>query len=83
MLVIVELYLDAGFVFNKTTIDLDPDLNQIPVIKEPVFENEQLTIIICAKIIIIIIIRHIFYYMKCSKNNVKGFPVLGHILQLI
>ena len=70
----MEFSLVLDLLFNKHILDLylDDGINQVVVIKLPVFENEIIEIIICMKIKIVITIRFTFYKMRIflrSKNN--------------
>ena len=75
MLDIIDLYLYFKLFLNKISLDLN--LNPIVVLKEISFDNEQVTIISCVKIIIFITIGYMIDEIRWSGKS-RGLPILGH-----
>ena len=73
LLDINDLYLYLDLYLNKRSLDLELNLNQIAVLKEILFNNEQVTIIICVKITIVITRSYIANEIICSEIF-QGIP---------
>ena len=74
MLDIIELYLDLELVLNKSILDLDPNLNKIVVINNFIFDNEQVSTILCIKTTIVITIRYTSNKIRCSRKMTRDYP---------
>ena len=62
----IDLYLFLDLVLKKSSLDPDLDLDQMVFPKELVLDNQQVTNILCVKIIIVITKRYTFYDIKRS-----------------